>query len=286
MFERISRGWELTKQSAQVLKADKELLVFPLVSGLACLAVVASFLAPVMFNVSLRDQVEQWVDERSPVLWVVLFLFYFINYFILIFFNSAMVACAIVRFRGGDPNISTGLSAAGSRLPQIFGWALVSATVGMLLNALERNKRGQSVANFVSGILGTAWTVMTYFVVPVLVVEKLGPFAAIKRSVSVVRDTWGEALTSNFGIGVIVFLANIPGILALFGGGVMIQGGHAMIGIPLIVTGVVWMIVVGLVSSALTAISQAGLYLYAADGEVPRGYDADAFRHAFSHGES
>ncbi len=285
MFERIERGWELTKQSIKVLKADKELLVFPLVSGIACLAILASFMAPVILNESLRDQVEKMVDDRSPVLWVVLFLFYFITYFIVIFFNSAMVACAIVRFRGGDPTIGTGLSAAGSRLPQILGWALVSATVGMLLNALERNKRGRSVASFVSGIIGAAWTVMTYFVVPVLVVEKLGPIGAIKRSVSVVRETWGESLTSNFGIGIIVFLANIPGLLAIFGGGYLIQGGHTVLGIPIIIAGVAWMILVGLVSSALTAISQAGLYLYAADGKVPNGYDPDAFQHAFLQGK-
>jgi hypothetical protein len=285
MFERIERGWELTKQSIKVLKADKELLVFPLVSGLACLAILASFLAPVILNESLRDQVEKLVDDRSPVLWVVLFLFYFVTYFIVIFFNAAMVACAIVRFRGGDPTISTGLSAASSRLPQILGWALVSATVGMLLNALERNKRGRSVASFVSGILGAAWTVMTYFVVPVLVVEKLGPIGAVKRSVSVVRETWGESLTSNFGIGIIVFLANIPGVLAMFGGGYLIQAGQPVLGIPIIIAGVVWMIIVGLVSSALTAISQAGLYLYAADGKVPNGYDQGAFQHAFVHGD-
>lgn len=283
MFERFSRGWELTKQSFKVLQADKELLLFPLVSGIACLAILASFVLPVATNESLRDQFEQMVDEKSPLLWVLLFAFYFINYFIVIFFNSALVACAIVRFRGGNPGIGTGLSAAGSRLPQIFGWALVSATVGMLLNALERNKRGRGVADIVTSLIGTAWTVMTYFVVPVLVVEKLGPFAAIKRSVSVVKQTWGEALASNFGIGAIVFLAYLPGIFALFGGGALLNGGQQALGAMVLVSGVLWLILVGLVSSALTAIAQAGLYLYAADGEVPQGYDADAFKYAFVH---
>jgi hypothetical protein len=82
-----------------------------------------------------------------------------------------------------------------------------------------------------------------------------------------------------------VFLAYIPAFLALFGGSYLIQGGQHALGIPIIVTAVLWMILVGLVSSALTAISQAGLYLYAADGEVPRGYDEDAFRNAFVHAE-
>ncbi len=283
MFDRIERGWALTKQSFKVLKADKELLLFPLVSGIACLAIMASFVLPVVMNETLRSQFDQMVDQKSPLLWVVLFLFYFVTYFVVIFFNAALVACAIVRFRGGDPGISTGLSAASSRLPQILGWALVSATVGLLLKALEGNRRQRGVANIVTSLIGTAWTVMTYFVVPVLVVEKVGPITAVKRSVSVVKQTWGESLTSNFGIGMIAFLANIPGLLAIFGGGYLIQAGQQILGIAIIVTGIVWIILVGLVSSALTAISQAGLYLYAADGEIPDGYDSSAFEHAFVH---
>src|SRR5206468_674804 len=101
---------------------------------------------------------------------------------------------------------------------QILAWALVSATVGVLLRAIESNRQ---VGRFVSMILGTAWTIITYFVVPVLVVEKTGPFKAVGRSIELLKKTWGEALIGNFGLGFFEFLVVLPGILILIVGGVL-----------------------------------------------------------------
>src|SRR5262249_51954169 len=150
----------------------------------------------------------QWLDfaqnqgnaGRHVPIWVylVLFAYYFVNYFVVIFCNSALISCAIVRFNGGEPTIADGLSASVSRLPQIHAWALVSATVGVLLKAIEN--ANERVGEFVSALLGLAWSVLTFFVVPVLVVEKADPVTAVKRSMSILRKTWGESLVGNWGI--------------------------------------------------------------------------------------
>lgn len=134
MFQRIAMGWQLTKQSIQVLKLDKELLLFPLLSGISCLLVLASFAVPA-FLAGAFEVVEENQENLSqnPVAWIVLFLFYFANYFVITFFNSALVGCAIIRMKGGDPVVGDGFRAAFARLPQIAGWALVAATVGILL---------------------------------------------------------------------------------------------------------------------------------------------------------
>lgn len=278
MFERLSTGWAMAKQSFQVLKLDKELLLFPVLSGLACVLALASFATP--FLTGMIDLPEGNLTTAQQITYGVLgFAFYFVSYFIIIFFNSALVACAIIRLKGGDPTVRDGIGASMARLPQIAGWAFVSATVGMILKAIE--SRSKRVGEIVAGLLGMAWSITTFFVVPILVVEKLGPIDAFKRSVSVMRDTWGESLGANFGIGLFTTLAALLGMLPIVGGVVMVNaspvGGGVLIGI-----GVLWIIFVSLVSSALSSIALAALYIYASEGQSPEHFDSGMIQGAFA----
>ncbi|MGI9517588.1 MAG: DUF6159 family protein [Pirellulaceae bacterium] len=287
MFERLATGWELAKQSFRVLKLDKELLLFPIMSGIACLIVMASFAVPIFFSGMLEGVVEAEeqggaVDQGTQILlFVLMFLFYFLSYFVIIFFNSALVACAIIRLKGGDPTVSDGLGAAMARIPQIAAWAFVAASVGMILKLIE--SRSERVGQIVAGLLGMAWSVTTYFVVPILVVEKAGPIEALKRSVSIMKNTWGEALSANFGIGFITFIASVLGIIPLFAGGYLLSTGAAALGGILIAVGVIWILIVSLVASALNSIVLAGLYIYAAEGQIPNEFDSSMIQGAFAH---
>ena len=280
MFERIANGWELSKESVRVLRLDKELLVFPLLSGLACLFVLASFGVPLWLTGYAEALSDNPDASRDAIAWVITFAFYFVNYFVIVFFNAALVACAIIRFRGGDPTLADGFRAATSRLPQIAGWALVSATVGVILRLIE--SRSERAGQFVASLLGTAWTIATFFVVPVLVVEHVGPIEAGKRSVAILRRTWGEALTANFGIGFFVFLAMLPALALLMIGGWFLSQEQIALGIALFATGVLAMIIVSLASATLNAILLAALYLYASDEAVPDGFEPSLLRGAFA----
>lgn len=279
MFERISTGWNLAKQSLQVLRLDKELLIFPLVSSITCLFVMATFAVP-MFLTGAFEIPEEGVSTTQKVWFGVLgFLYYFVSYFVVIFFNSALIGCAIIRLKGGDPVVKDGIGAAMARLPQIAGWALVAATVGFILKAIE--SRSQKVGAIVSGLLGMAWSITTFFVIPVVVVEKTGPIDAIKRSVSIMKKTWGESLAANFGIGMITFLACLLAILPI-AGGVALLGSSAVLGGVLIGLGVLWIVIVSLISSALGSIVVAALYVYAAEDKMPAHFDEGLIRTAFS----
>ena len=287
MFERIENGWDLIQQSWRVLKLDKELLVFPLVSGLACLLVMASFAVPLWatgFSDVLMEEAAPGkaggVQAEQIIGYLILFAFYFVNYFVIVFFNTALIACAIIRFKGGDPNLADGFSAAFSRLPQIAGWALVAATVGLILKIIESSS--EKVGQFIASLLGMAWSAMTYFVVPVIVVERTGPIQAGKRSLEILKRTWGEALAANFGVGVIVFLASLIGLVPVMLGFMAISMGYTVLGIVAIVVGVVVVLLISLVSSALNAIIVGALYLYAAEGSAPRQFDDRLFRQAFA----
>lgn len=281
MFERISRGWQLTKDAVHVLKMDKELLLFPLLSGISCVLVLASFAVPLFMSGALESIEENQENvTQNAVAWGVMFLFYFINYFVITFFNSALVGCAVIRLKGGDPTVGDGFHSAMSRLPQIAGWALVNATVGIILRMIE--SRSEKVGQIVAGLLGMAWSITTFFVVPVLVVEGLGPVASLKRSVAVMRKTWGEALVSNYGIGFITFLLSLIGILPIVGGVMLMGADQTALGGVLVGIGVVVLIAVALISSALNSIIVAALYIYAAEDKMPEGFDSGLVRGAFA----
>ncbi len=283
MFERISNGWALAKQSYRVLLLDKELLVFPLLSGVCCLLVLGSFALPLYFTGQLEAVTEGAgaatenleTTSEDPLAYLVLFAFYFVNYFVITFFNSAMVACAVIRFRGGNPTLADGFGAAFSRAPQILAWALVAATVGTALKMIE--DRSQRVGRWVAGLLGMAWTVTTYFVVPVLVVEKVGPVDAIKRSLAILREAWGEAIVANFGLGLIGFLLFLAALIPTVVGIVVGQAG-LIIGIAVTV---LLLILLAVASSAAKVILLAALYEYASQGQAPPQFDQDMLRGAF-----
>ena len=278
MFERMSNSFALARSSWQVLREDKKLVLFPVLSGLACLLVLISFAVPFAAQPWLFNDLQ----DRAPwALWVVAFAFYFVNYFFIVFFNAALVSCALMRFNGGEPTLGDGLRAASLRLPQILLWALVSATVGVLLKAVENVH--EKAGAILSALLGTAWTVVTYFVVPVLVVEKAGPFAAIGRSTAILKKTWGESLVGHFGLGLITLLLALPGLLLLIGGVLLLATGKMVaLGLVVLALGVIGLLMASAAGTALQGIFVSALYQYATHGEAPHGFDRGTMEHAFT----
>lgn len=290
MFERMSRGWELTKQSWAVLRTDKQLIVFPALSSLACFLVAVSFIAPAAVFIDFSHLGHQGSASGpgqggnsmsgNPFYYVWLFGFYFVNYFVIAFFNSALVACAWNRFNGEDTSVRAGLRVAVKRLPQILGWTLVNATVGVLLRMIS--EKSGSIGKYVVGLIGLAWTIASYFVVPILVVEGVGPIEAVKRSTATIRKTWGESLTANVTIGaisVVVFLLSL--IPAAAGVAVAVATDTlwpAFVGLGVMVVG---LIAAGLVTSTLQMIVVAATYRYASTGLVPEHFDGELLEQAF-----
>ncbi len=270
-MERISYTFDMMRSSWEVLKAEKQLVLFPLISGVCCLLVLLSFGLPLWAN-GFPSPAQ--LHQRPLLYYGLLFLFYFLNYFIVIFFNSALVACAVLRMRGGKPTLATGINAALARLPQIIGWALVAATVGLILRALENaaRKRGNLIGQIVASVIGMAWSVVTFLVVPILVVEKKGPFAALTESVALLKKTWGEQLVGNFSFGVVFFLLALAGVVPLLLGISIVHSAMAL-GVLLIGVGAIYLIGLAVVQSTLQTIFQAAVYLYARDNRAPKGFE-------------
>ena len=267
---KIIRTWELMGESWQVLKQDKSLLVLPFISGICCLLTMISFAVPIFETGFWKPPTHDAATQQQVLYYGTIFLFYVCNYFIVVFFNAAIVACAAIRMGGGEPTIGDGLRAAFSRLPVILGWALVSATVGLILQIIE--DRSDKIGQIVASLLGMAWTIISFLVVPVLVIENKNPFAALQESTVLLKKTWGEQLVSNFSFSGIFFLLMLPAFVLT---GAAFYLGGVTVGIAVAVLALVYLIVLALVQSALQAIFQTALYLYARDGLVPEGFHSD-----------
>ena len=277
---RIRSGWALAKQSFRVLMLNKRLLVFPLLSGLATVLVLATFVAGAWASGIARH------DEAvgDVTVWILLFGWYFANYFVIVFFNAALVSCAMTAFRGGEATLGGGLRAAGARLPHIVAWALLAASVGVLLSMIE--ERVGFVGKIVTALLGATWTIATYFVVPVLVFEDLGPVDAAKRSAAILKKAWGESLVSNAGIGLATFLATfvLLVVTAFVFGAVAAKASSlavALVGVAVFVAIVLLSFLAG---SALKSIALCALYMYATEGKVPSAFAGAGLEYAFNSG--
>lgn len=265
MFERISNSWVLVKASWAVLRADRELIVFPIVSVIGALVVTVTFIAPMAWTGSLPGQ-SGGGQTGETSLAVFGFLFYLVQYTVIFFCNSALVGAVTIRLEGGDPSLQDGFRIASKHFGSIVGYALIAATVGMLLRALrERGFLGQIAA----GLFGLAWNIATFLVVPILVVEGVGPLEAVKRSTQLLKRTWGEQIVGNFGIGAVFGLLSFVVILLGFP---LITFASSSNSVSLVLAAVLVvtlaLVTLGLISSALSGIYTAAVYRYAAYGEV------------------
>lgn len=288
---RIKTSSALFAQAWRTLRGDPTLLLFPVISTAAALAIIASFAAPIALAPDLASELfrpsgpapdgSAGPSTLQPASYAILFAFYLVMSFSTIFFNCALLAAADRRFRGEPAGVAYGLSAAMARLPQIVGWTLLSAIVGTILNMLER--RLGIVGRIAVFLVGMAWAIATYFALPALVLEGVGPFTAVRRSVEAIRKTWGESLVLAVGLGLAGTLVTLVVGLTIAGGVVLIALGQPQaIGIAVIGLGAILLIAWALVASTLTTIVRAALYRYAVDGSVPSGFDATALQAAFA----
>jgi hypothetical protein len=273
----VGNSIQLMKASLNVLKLDKELLVFPVMSGIATLLVLASFVVPI----AVADGWAVFSDGGGDYLaMTVMFLFYVVQYTVIFFFNSALVGAALIRLDGGDPTVGDGLAIASKRMASILGYAVISATVGMILRMIS--ERGGIFAKIAAAFAGMAWTLATYLAVPVLVTKDVGPIDAVKESAAIFKRTWGEQVVGNFGLSWAMFFCFLgwTGASAglVFGGRVLGPAGV----IPAVLVAVSGYVFLALLGSALGGIYTAALYRYAMTGDT--GYfDPQILGHAFRH---
>ena len=279
---KFSRSWELVKQSFAILRSDKQLMLFPVLSAIACLIVTVAIatggtilMMPAMASAAASG--ERFNPNQSPVFMLGMFTLYVVNYFVIVFFNVALVGVANSRLMGGTWTFRDGLELAWARKGTILQWAFVAATVGMILKTVE--ERMGLIGRLIMRIIGVAWALACYFVVPVLAFEDLTPFAAIKRSSKLFKDTWGEKVTGGFSLSLVSMVLMLPGI-GLFIATVFLGGIKGMLfGFAVMI---LYILLLSVMMSAVQGIFNAALYRYACFKQVPPAFDHDLIASAWA----
>ena len=250
--------WNLVSQSFRLLSNDKKLMVFPILSAIGAVALALPFLLA-LFGMRPAGGL-RWGSNT----WLLVFLWYCGASFITIFCNCALAACVQLDFAGQSATLGDGLRRAASRVHTILLWSLVTATVGHIARLVEA--RTGWTGRLIIGFFGLGWGMATYLVVPVLVMEEAGVVDSIRRSASLLRQTWGEQIISNLAFGWLGLLFAVPGIVL----GVLGANGHPIFLVPAIL----WFATMIAAFTAANEIFTVALYRYATTGQPPSGYDA------------
>jgi hypothetical protein len=261
MAGRIERGFRLTKASWAIVRGDPALIWLPVISMLCSFVVMVVFALGIV-GVGLPKDGE----SANPLIWVLSFLMYVALSFVTIYFNAAVIAVAMKRLNGEEATLSDGLAVARQHAGKIFVWAVITATVGMVIRTIQ--ERSGLIGRIILGLIGFVWSVITFFVVPVLIFEDLGVVPSIKRSASIFRERWGEQFTGNFTIGIVIFVVMLPVIII----GGLLAAAVPIVGIPLLLIAICAVAAVG---SAVTGVFNAALYRFATTGQAGLGFTDD-----------
>ena len=282
MFEKIENSWKLAKGCWRVLMLDKEMLAFPFMAFISSVLVLGTLAYP--FWASQFTGVSGTVPSVAPEVlplaidgssmmlgWLLLTIVpTYICYFIMVFFNAGLTTCAFIRLCDGDPVLKDGFAMAWERLPKLFAYSVMAATIGLLLRMVKG--RNNLLRSLLGATLDLGWRVASFFTVPTIIAEDKGAIDALKRSGQLVKRNWGEALTLEIGFSVLAYPAMVP-FFVLVGFSYSIGQSLPIISAVLVTIAFVYMFIISLVFSTLDAIAKAALYMYAKGEETPEGFE-------------
>ncbi|OGZ20695.1 MAG: hypothetical protein A2494_03795, partial [Candidatus Lloydbacteria bacterium RIFOXYC12_FULL_46_25] len=272
------------RESWAVLKQDKEIMLFPIISAIASILVFI-VMATVFFFVVLGGSMEQ-LKEVDPeqgqgvASYVILFAYYLAAFFVASFFQAGMYIIVHARFTGRDLNFSDGINGAMQNINKIFLWSLISATVGIVLQFIAN--RSKVVGKIVSALLGAAWDILTYFSLPSLVIGQTSIKDSFRDSAGMIRKTWGETIIINLGVGLLFGILMVLGIFVGLTFVIIVQGLFmTVVAIALVI---IYLLSLTIISSSLNAIFKLALYEYARTGIVPQGFSPELIQNAVKSG--
>ena len=265
---RIGRGWRVTKLGMHVVRADPELMVYMLFSGIFSI-IAAIVLLTTTGGLGYFIGGEEGSEGGA---YVGTFLSYMAIAIITVFWNAAIIASAHERMTAGtNPSFSYGIKQAMKCLPQIVIWGLISGTVGLIIRALEsirldsKNPGMAIVGGIISLIIRVSWWITTFFVVPMIVLDKISIGESMSKSPELFKQTWGEDVVATTGTGVINILVIVLIVIIcvpLFALGEL-GGGLALL---LMFVGIATSV---LFFTACEAVNRVSLYYFAKTGEAP-----------------
>ncbi len=266
----------VVKESWAVLKQDKEIMLFPIISSIFT-TIIFLILAAVFYFLIIGGNLESLDSATGNVIFYVgLLIYYLIIFFIINFFQAGLFIIVQARFTGGNLSFKDGINGAKKFAGKIFIWSLINATVGVVLRVIA--DKAKIVGQIISAVLGAAWQILTYFSLPSLIIGNTTIKGSFKESAAIIRKTWGETLIVNFGVGLFFGLM----IMAVFVIGliIVILIPSIYVAIPIGVIIVAGIIILSIISTTLGSIFKLALYNYAKNGVVPQAFSPEIVKGA------
>jgi len=290
-FDTIRRGWTLSKLSFSVVKADPELLLYTFISALMVFATIGAAAYPAYeADTTVNPDGTQYYEshwaftdekidpqtgesiggEMTDAYMAWIFVTYMFGSIVVVFWNTAIIASAHERLTGGDPTIMTGIRAAFSRIHIIILWGIIAGTVGLLLriarDAVRKNSKGHPAMQFMAMIMlwivEVAWWMYTFFIIPMIVLEKKGVREGLRDGRALFGKTWGENVTSGLGIGLITVIGIVISLGISFLIFMISPEAGIIVGVLLIGGLILW-------ANTAEVVVVAALYEYAKTGKMP-----------------
>ncbi|MDP2677012.1 MAG: DUF6159 family protein [bacterium] len=274
----------IVKESWNILKQDKELVWFPVLSMISSL--VALILMGILFFFIVMDgdihALDNLKESGMNVLgYVILFVYYLVMFFITNYFLAGVYIIVQGRFGGQNLSLTDGINGASRNLGKIFLWSLISATVGVILRIIS--DKFKVIGRIVASLLGAAWGILTYFSLPSLIIGQKSVKESFRESATLIRKTWGETIIVNFGVALFFGILMFFGLALCIGIAVLMPVKGVLILVSVLF--VIFMIAITIISSVLGAIFKLALYEFALTGNVPKGFTSDLIIGAIRSGK-
>ncbi len=268
----------IVSQSWNVLKQDKEIMLFPVLSTIVSI-IAFVILGLIFFFVVLGGNIESSqasTTGQNVMSYILVFVYYVVMFFIVNFFQAGIFIIAHGRFNGKDLTFGDGIKGAMSHSGKILVWSIISATVGVILKFISN--RLKILGRLIALILGAAWNILTYFSLPALIIGNTSITDSFKQSAALIRKTWGEAVIVNFGVQLFFMLLTFLVCALAIGICFLIPSVYVILAMVLLF--IVYIIVISIISSSLNSIFKLALYEYAQTGTVPQGFTPELIKNA------
>jgi hypothetical protein len=257
----------LTRQSWAVLKDNRYLLAYPALGVVACIVPFIVVVPGFLFIAADRN----WIG------WALVILGLYLATLVTAIFQAGLTVSAAAELEGGQSSLGHGLGRAFGRLGRLARWAFVSTVVSALVGLIRGSNNGGLAEVIFRNVLAAAadvmWQLITFFVMPAMMLDDLGMIDAIKKSASTFKQRWGTQLSGGVRIGGLIGLvAILPAVVAVVGGAFLAAAGAWAVGLPIAVIGFIVLVVAGLILSAIRGVFSVVLYRYATAGVVEGGF--------------
>lgn len=274
----------LVRESLAILKQDKELMWFPVLSAITSLIALIIF-AALFFFVVIQGGVEVFEgmnEEQLNIMgYIISFIYYLVMFCIANYFLAGIYTIVNGRFNGQNLSFNEGIKNANKHFGRIFVWSLISATVGVILRIIS--DKSKLVGKIVASLFGAAWTILTYFSLPALVIGERSIKESFKESAFAIRKTWGETIIVNFGIGLFFVLLTLIVLVIMLTVAVLVP--DILMFILLGILFIIFFTAISIISATLNSIVKLALYTYATTGVVPQGFTPELIQNTVKSGK-